>query len=384
MNMRPTFIELPSEPMQEIYRTVQRVAESDLSFCIMGETGVGKEGVAQYIHKSSPRRNKPFIAINCGRFTPELLQSELFGHEEGAFTGANHQRKGAFERLSGGVLFLDEITEMPLEAQQMLLRVLDTKTFTRLGGNENLTSDFQIIAATNRNIGESILKEEFRSDLFHRLMDMIFDIPPLRDRPEDIAPLVATFISEFTPERGEGVTGITPAALTRLEHAAWPGNIRQLRSTVRTAIALATTDKLEVTDFPYNFFTAPGAEKPIPPPDMGDTSVHPEFVQALISIWKTLPSEMHQTIMREILAHLPELWRNFQVSDIPMPDENGEVINIKDMNQHEILRAVARRRIAEYATLGEAARSLGIDIRTLQKHAHWKESNDAAGEFDFF
>ena len=155
--MQPTFIELPSGPMQEIYRKVRRVAESDLSFFIMGETGVGKEGVTQYIHKSSPRWDKPFIAINCGRFVPELLQSEFFGHDGGAFTGASHQHKGAFERVNGGVLFLDEITEMPLAARQMPLRVLDTRTFTRLGGNENLTADFQVIAATNRNIGELIL-----------------------------------------------------------------------------------------------------------------------------------------------------------------------------------------------------------------------------------
>ena len=383
--MYPTFIELPSAPMQEIYCIVRQVAESDLSFFIMGETGVGKEGVAQYIHKSSPRRGKPFIAINCGRFTPEFLQSELFGHEEGAFTGANQQRKGAFERVNGGVLFLDEVAEMSIESQQMLLRVLDTKIFTRLGGNEHLTADFQVIAATNRNIGESTLKEEFRADLFYRLMGMMFDVPPLRDRPEDIAPLVNAFIYEFSPKRGKGVTRITPEALTRLEQAGWPGNIRQLRSTVRTAIALATTNKLEVKDFPYNFFTASDLEKSASALNReGQTSIHPEFTQTLLSIWKTLPAAAQQIIIRELSTHLPELWRNFQVSNIPTTDENPELLNIKDMNQHEILRAVAQRRIVEYASLGEAANSLGIDIRTLQKYARWKESAASASEIDFF
>ena len=377
MNMQPIFIELPSAPMQGIYRTIQQVAASDLPFFIMGETGVGKEGIARYIHKNGPRRDKPFVAINCGRFTFELLQSELFGHEEGAFTGANHRRQGAFETANGGVLFLDEVIEMPLEAQKMLLRVLDTRIFTRLGGNKNLTTDIRIIAATNRNIGETVLKAGFRPDLFYRLMGMRLEVPPLRDRPEDIAPLVASFIREFSPKRGKRVTGITPEALARLEKAAWPGNIRQLRSTVRTAIALATTDKLEIKDFPYNFFTAPGLEKPLSAPDLKENpSTFPEFIQILIFIWKTLPAETQQTIIHELSTHLPEFWRNFQTSHIATTDENSELLNIKDMDQHEILRAVAQRRIDAYASLNKAARSLGIDIRTLQKHAHWEEHND--------
>ncbi len=379
MNMQPTFIKLPSASMQEIYHTVQQVADSDLSFFIMGETGVGKEGIARYIYKGGPRRDRPFVTINCGRFHAELLQSELFGHEEGAFTGASHQRQGAFERANGGVLFLDEIIEMPLEAQKMLLRVLDTRTFTRLGGNENLTTDIQIIAATNRNIGETILKAEFRPDLFYRLMGMMLDVPPLRDRPEDITPLVTGFIHEFSPKRGKGVTGITPEALTRLERATWPGNIRQLRTIVRTVIALAATDTLEVKDFPYNFFTVPISEKPhSDPTTKGNTPIYPEFAQTLISIWKTLPAEVQQTIISELSTHLPEFCQNFHVSNIATTDENTEFLNIKDMNQHQILRAVAQKRIEEYSSVGEAAHSLGIDIRTLQKHAHWKECNDAS------
>ena len=210
MNTAPVFIELPSAPMQDMYRTIRQLVRSDLSFFITGETGVGKEGIARYIHENGPRRDKPFVAINCGRFTAELLQSELFGHEKGAFTGASHQRQGAFERANGGVLFLDEIAEMPLEAQKMLLRVLDAKTFTRLGGNETLTADFHIIAATNRNIGKAVLKAEFRPDLYYRLMGVILDILPLRERPEDIDPLVEVFIGEFGPEYGKKCWGNYP------------------------------------------------------------------------------------------------------------------------------------------------------------------------------
>ena len=365
MKGHPVFIELPSAPMQEIYCTIQQVAESDLSFFILGETGVGKEGVAQYIHENSSRRDKPFIPINCGRFSAEFLQSELFGHEEGAFTGANQQRRGAFERINGGTLFLDEVTEISEDAQKMFLRVLDTKTFTRLGGNETLTAEFQIIAATNRNIGEAVLKAEFRADLYYRFANLTLNIPPLRERTEDIAPLVDAFIDEFNAKnRPEGVTGITPAALARLEQASWPGNIRQLRNTIETAVALATTNNLEVKDLPYNFFTLPGLEKSIPPPDMEGTSNHPESVHALVSIWQTLPSEIRQTIIRELAKHLPEF---------SCDDENSELLNIKDMNQHEILRAVAQKRIAECASLSDAAHSLDIDIRTLQKHASWRQ-----------
>lgn len=361
MNMQPIFIELPSAPMQEIYHKIQQVGESELSFFIVGETGVGKEGVAQYIHKNGPRRGKPFIAINCGRFTPEFLQSELFGHEAGAFTGANHQRQGAFETANGGVLFLDEITEMPLEGQKMLLRVLDTKTFTRLGGNESLTTDTQIVAATNRDIGKSILETEFRPDLFYRLMDIMLDIPPLRDRPEDIVSLVTAFIHEFKPKRGKGVTGITPAALTRLERAAWPGNIRQLRSTIRTAIALATTDKLTVKDFPYNFFIIGDSERTDaqsdPKKDLPDTQ---DSIPRIISQLRALPTETQNIVIQAISEHLPS-------------HSEKEIRWMENMNLREILHQLAEARIAKYATLSEAAASLGVDIRTLQKYAQYAE-----------
>ena len=378
MNMQPTFIELPSAPMQEIYHTVEQVADSTLSFFIMGETGVGKEGVAQYIHQKGPRRHKPFTAINCGRFTSELLQSELFGHEAGAFTGANQQRKGALERTNGGILFLDEVVEMPLDAQKLLLRVLDTQTFTRLGGNETLSSDFQVIAATNKDIGSAILKADFRADLYYRFADIMLHVPPLRERAEDISPLVNTFIHEFTPKGGKDTIGITPEALMRLQQAAWPGNIRQLRSTLRTAIALTTNSKLEVQDFPYNFFAAPELEKPVSAPEVKEyTSTVPDFARTFIAIWQSLASETREAIIHEFLTHLPEFSQNLEDTDMITSDTNGELLNIKNMNQHEILREVAQRRIEAYASLNKAARSLGIDIRTLQKHAHWEEHNDA-------
>ena len=367
MNQQSVFIQLPSVPMQAIYNTIQQIMESNIPFFITGETGVGKEGIARYIHENGPRRDQPFIAINCGRFSAELLQSELFGHEAGAFTSAIRQRPGAFEVANGGILFLDEIPEMSLDAQKMLLRVLDTATFTRLGGNEVLTVDVHIIAATNRDIVKAVAEKEFREDLYYRLKGMMLHLPPLRERPEDIAPLVSAFIDEFSAEYRKDVTGITREALTRLEQAAWPGNIRQLRSTVQTAVALSTADRLEPKDFP---------------------DIYPEFVQTLISVWQTLPPETQQAvwgtlhpetqhiIMHELATQSPAPWRSLQVPGVLRTSGKGEFLNIGDMNQNQILRAVARKRVEQYTSLREAAESLDIDIRTLQRYAQWEESDN--------
>ena len=366
MNRQSAFIQLPSVPMQAIYKTTQEIVKSNIPLFITGETGVGKEGIARYIHETSPRRDKPFIAINCGRFSAELLQSELFGHEAGAFTSAIRQRRGAFEMANSGILFLDEAPEMSLDAQKMLLRVLDTATFTRLGGNEQLTVDVHIIAATNRDIEKAVAEKEFREDLYYRLKGMMFHIPPLRERPEDISPLVSTFIHEFSAEYRKNITGITPEALTRLEQSAWPGNIRQLRSTIQTAVALATTDRLEPKDF---------------------SDIYPEFIETLISIWQTLPPETQNaiwetlhpetqhTMMHELSMQSSASWSGLQASNIPRMSEKGEFLNITDMNQHQILSAVARKRVEQYASLREAAESLDIDIRTLQRYAQWEESD---------
>ena len=371
MNTQSTFIEMPSEPMRDLYRTIQQVVASDLPFFITGETGVGKEGIAEYIHKSGPRRDKPLIAINCGRFPAELLQSELFGHEEGSFTGASHRRQGAFERVKGGVLFLDEIIEMSAEAQTMLLRVLDTKTFTRLGGNDSLTTDFQVIAATNRDIGEAVLKAEFRADLYYRLMGVMIHVPPLRERTADIAILVDAFIHELGPKCGRNVIGITRDALTRLERAAWPGNIRQLKTAVQTAIALATTDKLELKDFPYNFFASldsEGASAQSPP--RKDTDVD---ISTLTSQLTTLPMETRQRIIQTVSKHITTSLEE-------------EIFCTKNMSLREILYQIASIRMKRYPTLAEAAASLTVDPRTLKAYLQpdQEEMSDLSNTFDFF
>lgn len=357
MQEQQAFIQLPSSPMQAIYKTIQRVGALNIPFFITGETGVGKEGVARYIHESGPRRDQPFVAINCGRFSAELLQSELFGHEAGAFTSAIHQRQGAFEVANGGTLFLDEVPEMSLDAQKMLLRVLDTATFTRLGGNAALTVDVHIISSTNKDIVKAVREKEFREDLYYRLKGMILHLPPLRERPEDISPLVKAFIDEFNTEYGKAVKRITGEALTRLERAAWPGNIRQLRSTVQTAVLLATTHTLESKDFPNIY------------PKLAETLIAIWYVLPLETqdaIWETLSLEVQHIIMHELSKQKSGFWGNLPTSYMPGTMEAGESLNIANMTWSEILRAVSQKRLERSSSEREAAESLNIDVRTLR------------------
>lgn len=241
-----------SEPMQVVLRQVAQVAPTKATVLITGETGVGKDVIAQAIHESSPRKDKPFKAVNCGAFYQDLLQSELFGHEKGAFTGATRQRRGVFEQANGGTLFLDEVAEMSPEVQVKFLRVLETQEFTRLGGERNIKVDVRIIAATNVDLAASVRQKKFRQDLYYRLNLFRIQIPPLRDRREDIPLFVSAFVSELSAEHGKPITGITPEALNYLQNADWYGNVRELRNAIETAIISATTEELQFKDFPID------------------------------------------------------------------------------------------------------------------------------------
>lgn len=241
-----------SAPMRTVLRQVEQVAPTKATVLITGETGVGKDVIAEAIHESSPRRDKPFKAVNCGAFYQDLLQSELFGHERGAFTGASSQRRGVFEQADGGTLFLDEVGEMSPEVQVKFLRVLENQEFTRLGGEKNIKVDVRIIAATNINLAKSVKDRKFRQDLYYRLNLFRIHIPPLRDRREDIPLFVDAFISELSEDHGKTVTGIAPEALSYLQNANWHGNVRQLRNAIESAIIVATTDELQLKDFPID------------------------------------------------------------------------------------------------------------------------------------
>ncbi len=241
-----------SAPMEVVLRQVAQVAPTNATVLITGETGVGKDVIAQAIHEGSPRKHRPFKAVNCGAFYQDLLQSELFGHEKGAFTGATNQRRGVFEQADGGTLFLDEVSEMSPEVQVKFLRVLETQEFTRLGGERNIKVNVRIIAATNVNLTTSVRERKFRQDLYYRLNLFRIQIPPLRDRREDIPLFVSAFIPELSAEHGKPITGITSDALNYLQNADWYGNVRELRNAIETAIISATTEELQLKDFPMD------------------------------------------------------------------------------------------------------------------------------------
>jgi DNA-binding NtrC family response regulator len=228
-----------SAAMREMCAVIARVARSDAPVMITGESGSGKEAAAQTIHSLSRRRTKPLVAINCGAVSPNLIESELFGHEKGAFTGADKRRAGYFELAQGGTLFLDEVTEMSLELQVKFLRVLETRSFRRVGGSEEIGSDLRIISSSNRDLLEAIEKKVLREDLYYRLNVFPFHVAPLRERPEDIAPLAKYFLDGVAEKEDGGRRSFSPAALEKLAAHKWPGNVRELRNVVHRAYVLS-------------------------------------------------------------------------------------------------------------------------------------------------
>jgi two-component system, NtrC family, nitrogen regulation response regulator GlnG len=250
-----------SQPMQNVYKLLGRIAPSDVTVLITGESGTGKELVARAIHFNSPRLGKPFLALNCAAIPRELLESELFGHEKGAFTGATERKAGKFEQANGGTLFLDEIGDMPLELQAKLLRVLQEKEITRTGGSNTLQVDVRIVAATNQDLKQKVRGKEFREDLFYRLNVVPIELPPLRERKEDIHLLVSYFIQRAREELGVATKGCTEEALKILQGYNWPGNVRELENTIQRAALLSPDQLLTPVDFPALSETAVEDEK---------------------------------------------------------------------------------------------------------------------------
>jgi DNA-binding NtrC family response regulator len=235
--------------MKKLMHDLARVAPSTVTVLLTGESGTGKEVMAQTIHKASQRAGKPWVAVNCANFSDTLLESELFGYEAGAFTGAQKKKDGLFVTADTGTLFLDEISTMKLDLQAKLLRVLEEKSIRRLGGTTETKVDVRIIAATNRDLYEMVKAGQFREDLFHRLDVVQLRLPPLRERAEDIPALVGYFLQRYNRELGRNVQGISPAALQLLKGYPWPGNIRQLRNAVERAVLFADGDLLDVGHF---------------------------------------------------------------------------------------------------------------------------------------
>src|SRR6059036_3534398 len=239
-----------SAPIQEVLVKIEQMAPVTSTVLIEGESGTGKELVARGIHYLSPRRDQAFIAVNCAALPETLLESELFGHEKGAFTGAAERRLGRFELADGGTILLDEVGEAPLSTQVKLLRVLEDRTFFRVGGTQPIKVDVRVIAATNKSLKEQVALGRFRDDLFYRLNVLYIYLPPLRERRTDIPLLVRRFIAEFATTHDRSFRGITPEALQILVDADWPGNIRQLRNLVESMVVLAPEGEIGAGDIP--------------------------------------------------------------------------------------------------------------------------------------
>ena len=427
-----------SEAMRIVWRKVKQVAPTNATVLITGETGVGKEVVAQTIHENSSRSNRLFKAVNCGVLYQDLLQSELFGHEKGAFTGATSQRRGMFELADKGTLFLDEIGEMSPEVQVKFLRVLETQEFTRLGGEKNVKVDVRIIAATNVDLGESVKNKKFRQDLYYRLNLFRIQIPPLRDRREDISPFVDAFISELSTKHNKNITGIKTDALNYLENADWPGNIRQLKNAVETAIIVATSEELELKDlpadselgyakFPVQIIDAPGTSMQVANPSSEAIAIESQDIQkiilaliaAAISLLKSnsisnnqptlqIPDDgtswMHITeadnaadVFKEAFDGLENLTQDDVISIVrsldqqegsqkrdeylPVLDEK-QIIGWVGMDMKEIEKAAIYKTLrATGGNKTEAARILGIGVRTIHRRLddYKQETDEASG-----
>jgi len=236
--------------MQRLLKTVAQVAASRATVLVHGESGTGKELIAAAIHQNSPRRSKPFVKLNCAALAETLLESELFGHERGAFTGATGRREGRFMKADGGTLFLDEVSEIPLAVQVKLLRFLQEREFERVGGNETLRVDVRVVAATNRVLEERVESGEFREDLFYRLNVVQLDVPPLRARRSDIPILAEHFLGKFAEENGRALEGFTDDALLALRLYPWPGNVRELENAIERAVVLTEGTRIEAVNLP--------------------------------------------------------------------------------------------------------------------------------------
>ena len=236
-----------SESMRGIFRAVERIAKAEATVLVTGESGTGKELVARAIHDYSPRREGPFVAVNCGAIPSELIESELFGHEKGAFTGATERRIGRIESANSGTLFLDEIGELEPAVQVKLLRALQERTFERVGANSSISVDVRIVTATNRDLSQEVAAGRFREDLYYRVAVVPIELPPLRDRREDVPLLAETFLARAGAEKR-----LTPAAIGALQGYAWPGNVRELQNAIEHGLALSEGDTIDVEDLPIS------------------------------------------------------------------------------------------------------------------------------------
>ncbi len=267
-----------SPRMQEFVALARKVVDTDSSLLLLGETGTGKERLARAVHEEGPRSKGPFVAVNCGAFPESLLESELFGHEKGAFTGASRVRKGYFEQADGGTLFLDEIGEVPLHLQVRLLRVLEDRRVQRLGAEHSFAVDIRMVAATNRDLEQEVASGRLRRDLYYRLAVVTLTLPPLRERVEDVAALFSSYVEHFRVALNRPIYGVQPSALEALVRYQWPGNVRELINVVERAVLLSPGPEIRLIDLPRAISSqAPVALRFDAPEDSGTTGAPPPW-----------------------------------------------------------------------------------------------------------
>jgi DNA-binding NtrC family response regulator len=347
-----------SETMAAVLRTAQKAAASTIPVLIEGESGVGKELFARAIHGSGERKSKPFVAVNCGAIPDNLVESILFGHEKGAFTGATERHTGKFVEASGGTLFLDEVSELPLAAQVKLLRALQEGAVEAVGGRKPMKVDVRIVSATNRKLLDRVKGGQFREDLFYRLHVLPLTIPPLRARREDIPHLLRHFLARFCAEENRHITGISGEAMAQLSQLEWPGNIRQLENAVYRAVVMSEADQLGPADFPLS------AAQASPLPDA-------HYSEPLI-----VAPAFHSTVPTMISGNEIPIAPLPSAGTLTMLTHAGEIRPLEELEGEIIRFAISHYR----GQMSEVARRLKIGRSTLYRKLDEDAANDQAAD----
>ncbi len=349
-----------SMEMHKIAEVIQQVAPTDITVLISGESGVGKEVIARAIHAASNRSAKPFITVNSGAIPEGIIESELFGHEKGSFTGAFDQRKGYFELADGGSIFLDEIGEMPLSAQVKLLRVLENGEFLRVGSSVPRRVNVRVIAATNKDLEAEVRQNNFRLDLFYRLRSVNIHVPPLRNRPDDIPVFFRRFVNEFTRKNNVKFGGISDEAMQMLQAYHWPGNVRELRNVVESMLVIERGKRMETSDVGrYLRGSAPLTEErnlPVPLNKSVEQAERELILRALLDIKSNLV-ELRSLVAEKLT---PAHGTNSSMGDLK---EAGNSLSLLEMEKSLIKEALQRLNGNRRA----AARALNISERTLYR-----------------
>jgi DNA-binding NtrC family response regulator len=352
-----------SETMAGVLRVAQKAAASTIPVLIEGESGVGKELFARAIHGSGERKSKPFVAVNCGAIPDNLVESILFGHEKGAFTGATERHTGKFVEASGGTLFLDEVSELPLAAQVKLLRALQEGAVEAVGGRRPVKVDVRIVSATNRKLLDRVKSGQFREDLFYRLHVLPLTIPPLRMRREDIPALLRHFLARFCAEENRLITGISGEVMALLSQLEWPGNIRQLENAVYRAVVMSESDQLGLADFPQAAAQSPGIS-----PATSDTQ-RPHHEPMIVG------PAFHSTAPAMISGNEIPIVPLPSVGTLTMLTSTGEVRPLEEMETEIIRFAISHYR----GQMSEVARRLKIGRSTLYRKLDEASAGDPTG-----